>query len=93
MNKTILTMRSKKTKQEIFMDSYRLFITKEIPPQMMHDYLNDQDGDATSNLQSFIVLNMRKEISDWCTGIGIIEATELLYNEALYNGNLSQNQL
>jgi hypothetical protein len=32
---------------------------------------------------------MNPGISDWCTGIGIIEAVEHLYQTALENGNLS----
>jgi hypothetical protein len=56
---------------------------------MLNDYMNDEDGEATFELQCWIVNNMRSEILDWCTGIGIIEAVENLYETALENGNLS----
>ena len=52
-------------------------------------YMNDEDGEATSRLQCWVVNNMRGEIMDWCSGIGIIEAVEHLYKTALENGNLS----
>jgi hypothetical protein len=82
-------MRSTKTKEQIFRDGFGLFTNGQIPNDMFNDYMNDEDGEATSRLQWWCVDNMRGEIMDWCTGIGIIEAVEHLYKTALENGNLS----
>jgi len=82
-------MKSNKTKAKIYKDGFGLFTNGQIPTEIFNNYLNDEDGDATSRLQWWIVDNMRGEIMDWCTGIGIIEAVEHLYKVALENGNLS----
>jgi hypothetical protein len=81
-------MKSKKTKEQIFIDGFSLFINKQIPTDIFNAYMNDINGEATAELQYWIVNNMRKEIMDWCTAIGIIEAVEHLYQTALENGNL-----
>lgn len=78
-------MRSTKTKEQIFRDGFSLFTNGQIPNEIFNSYMNDEDGDTTSRLQWWCVDNMRGEITDWCTGIGIIEAVELLYENA--NGN------
>ena len=83
--------RSNKTKEEIFRDGFSLFVNKIVPKPLLDGYLKDLetfDGEATSNLQVWIVNNLKPELNDWITGIGIIEAVELLYNSALENGNL-----
>ena len=77
------------TKEKIYRDSFSLFTNGRIPDGMFNDYINDKEGEATLILQWWIIDNMRGEISDWCTGIGIIEAVEHLYNCALENGNLT----
>lgn len=82
-------MRSKKSKEQIFRDGFSLFIIGNIPDDLFNAYLNDKDGEATSNLQFWIVNNMKPQISDWATGIGIIEAVELMYETSRDNGNLS----
>jgi hypothetical protein len=82
-------MRSLKTKEQIFRDGFSLFVNGCIPDDIFEGYMNDEDGEATLKLQIWIVNNMRGEICDWATGIGIIEAVELLYESALENGNLS----
>jgi hypothetical protein len=81
-------MRSRKTKEQIFRDGFGLFINTQIPNDIFNAYMNDEDGEATFELQYWIVNNMRTEIIDWCTAIGIIEAVEHLYKTALENGNL-----
>ena len=85
-------MRSTKTKEQIFTNSLSLFVDEPIPNELLQNYLNDTTGDYTSDLQGWIVFHMKDEISDWCTGIGIIEAVKHLYNTALENGNLSLDQ-
>ena len=82
--------RSNKTKEQIFRDSFQLFTNGRIPDEIFNGYMNDTDGEGASRLQWWIVDNMRGEIIDWCTGIGIIEAVENLYKTALENGNLSE---
>ena len=83
-------MRSNKTKEQIYRDSFSLFVNGRIPNKILDDYLNDQDGEGSSNIQCWIVNNMRDEIMDWCTGIGIMDAVDILYNEAKANGNLKE---
>jgi hypothetical protein len=75
-------------KDKIFREAFNLFVNKQIPNDIFNGYMNDQDGEGASRLQWWIVDNMRGEISDWCTGIGIIEAVEHLYQVALSNGNI-----
>jgi len=82
-------MRSIKTKEQIFRDGFSLFVNGQIPDDIFQGYMNDEDGEATSRLQFWIVDNMRGEIYDWATGIGIIEAVESMYESALANGNLN----
>jgi hypothetical protein len=82
-------MKSNKTKEQIFRDSLSLFVNEYIPDDILKSYLNDEDGEATMELQGWILNNMRGEIQDWCTGIGIIEAVEHLYETALENGNIN----
>ncbi len=78
-------MRSRKTKEQIFKDGFSLFTNGQIPSDIFNAYMSDED---TFKLQCWVVNNMRGEIMDWCTGIGIIEAVEHLYTTALENGNL-----
>ena len=40
-----------------------------------------------SKLQDFVSDNLKKEIK-WSTAIGIIEAVDHIYNEAISNGNI-----
>ena len=82
-------MRSTKTKEQIFRDGFGLLTNGQIPNDIFNGYMADEDGEGTFELQCWIVNNMRGEIMDWATGVGIIEAVELLYESALENGNLS----
>lgn len=79
---------STKTREEILKEAFSLFVNRKIPDNIFQEYINDTEGEGTSNLQCWIVNNMRGEIKDWCTGIGIIEAVEHLYKVAKENGNL-----
>ncbi len=81
-------MRSNKTKEQIYRDAFGLFTNGSIPDEIFNAYMNDTDGEGASRLQWWCVDNMRGELLDWCTGIGIIEAVEILYNVAHENGNL-----
>jgi hypothetical protein len=77
--------------EEKIKETFRLFLTKEIPQDLFNSYINDSfgehDGEGFSKLQDFVVDNLKKEIS-WSTAIGVIEAVEHIYNEAISNGNL-----
>lgn len=75
-------------KEELAKNFLGLFVDSEIPDQLIEDYLDDEDGEGTSNLQAWIIYNMKSSISDWCTGIGIIETFEHNYSAALENGNI-----
>jgi hypothetical protein len=81
-------MKSNKTKNEILKDAFGLFINNTIPDEIFNGYIDDKDGNGSFELQYWIVNHMKDEISDWCTGIGIIEAVEHLYKTALENGNI-----
>ena len=82
-------MKSNKTKLEIYQDVFRLFLKFEVPSDMLLSYIHDKDGEAASVIQEFIVNNLEDEITDWCTGIGVMETADLLYKEALANGNVN----
>lgn len=41
----------------------------------------------SSDLQDFVVSHLKEDLI-WSTGIGIIEATQKIVQEAMYNGNL-----
>ena len=84
----ICKMKSNKTKEQIYRISFGLFTNGHIPDEIFNGYMNDEDGEGTSRLQWWCVDNMRGDIMDWCTGIGIIEAVEHLYQCAKENGNL-----
>jgi hypothetical protein len=84
-------VRSNKTKERIFRDGFSLFVNGHIPDDIFQEYMDDliiKDGRGSFKLQCWIVYNMKDDIDDWVTGIGIIEAVELLYESALENGNL-----
>lgn len=79
-----------KTKEEIAKNFISLFVNYEIPDELIEDYLDDEDGEATLGLQTWIIYNMKPSLADWCTGIGVIESFELCYNSAIENGNISE---
>jgi hypothetical protein len=81
-----------KIKEQIFKDGFGLFTNGQIPKDIFNAYMIDEDGEATFELQCWVVNNMRVEIRDWCTGIGIIEAVEHLYKTAIENGNLHKRR-
>ena len=80
--------KNRKNKKMLAKNFISLFVHNEIPDELIEDYLNDEDGEGTANLQAWIIYNMKPSISDWCTGIGVIESFELCYNSAIENGNI-----
>jgi hypothetical protein len=82
-------MRSNKTKEQCYRDALGLMVNGRIPDKIIKDYINGED-DAHLPLVDFICRNIRGEISDWSTCIGILEAADHLYECALENGNLTE---
>lgn len=81
-----------KTKKEYYQDVFGLMVNGKIPDEILDNYINDIGDDNYSLLADYVINNMRGEIMGWATAIGIIEAVEHIYNEALANGNiLSEN--
>lgn len=81
-------MRSNKTKEQIYRYSFSLFTYGSVPDNLLKSWIDNED-DSHIAIQEWCVNNMKKEIQDWCTGIGIIESVEHLYECAYDNGNLS----
>lgn len=79
-----------KTKKQYYQDVFGLLVNGKIPDKILDDYINDIGDDNYSPLANFVVNNIRGEIMDWSTGIGIIEAVEHIYNEAVSNGNIKE---
>ncbi len=71
-------------KEKILRSTFALLTNGYIPDEVFSEYM---DGDF-EKIQCWCVNNMRGELMDWCTGIGIIEAVELMYNVAIENGNI-----
>jgi len=80
--------KSNKTKPECYKDAFGLLLNKDVPDSILERYLNDIDGEGAYELQRFIVNNMKHELVDWSTGIGILEAVDKMYECALENGNV-----
>lgn len=71
------------TRADALKDVIQLFTNGSIPSDILKGYLEDETGEGSMLMQSWIINNMRGEILGWCTGIGIIEAAEHLYETAL----------
>ncbi len=69
-------------------DVFELFLQKPVPEDIFNNYVTDKNGEGLLILQDFCINNMKREILNWCTGIGIIEACEYLYRCAVENGNI-----
>lgn len=54
-------MKSNKTKEQIYKETFDVFTKKEVPLKMLRAYMNDEDGQATSDLQCWIVNNMKTQ--------------------------------
>lgn len=82
-----MAIKSNKTKEQVYRETFALFTNGHIPDEIFNAFMNDEYGEGASRMQFWCVDNMRGEIMDWCTGIGIIEAVEHLYQCAVENGN------
>ena len=79
-----------KTKKEYYQDVFGLMVNERIPDEILDNYINDVGDDSYSPLADYVLNNMRGEIMDWSTAIGIIEAVEHIYKEAVSNGNIKE---
>ena len=83
-------IKNKEDKKNIYRAAFSCLVNGYIPDKILDDYL-DEKGDGFAKLQGWVVNNMRGELMDWCTGVGIIEAVEHFYETALENGNIVEN--
>ena len=55
------------------------------------DYLNNKSSDKYyDKWKDFIAMNLRPELSQWSTVIGVLESMDKLYEEAQMNGNFNE---
>ena len=76
------------SKLNLYKNILSLFISKLPDDKIILDYFTKDD--AHLELQDWIGMNLRKEIY-WSTAIGVIEACDLILNEARDNGNLKSD--
>jgi hypothetical protein len=76
------------SKLNLYKNILSLFISKLPDDKIILDYFTKDD--AHLELQDWIGMNLRKEIY-WSTAIGVIEACDLILNEARSNGNLKSD--
>lgn len=78
-----------KTKFDIYKSAFDLFLNHSIPEKILNDYLTQDyfEAEDVFDIQDFISCNLKKEII-WSTAIGIMDAVEVMYEEAVANGNI-----
>lgn len=79
----------KNKKLIVYNSAFKLFLNKEVPYRMLVDYIEHPYDEQANRLQDFIGVNMKSELLVWSTAIGIMDAVDILYKEALNNGNLN----
>lgn len=67
---------------QIHYHAFSFFVEKKPPMEMVIKYFN---GDS-SDMQDYIVGNLKEGLF-WSTGVGVLDAVDLLINEAESNGN------
>jgi hypothetical protein len=72
-------------KIKCYLDFFSLVLRRNPSQKLMKRYFTEDD--VYPELADFVLNNMRKQIN-WSTAIGIIEAAEHIYNEAISNGNI-----
>jgi hypothetical protein len=80
-----------KKKINYYQDVFSLFLKKEVPERILKKYLNEETDDHVSELSDFIGMNMKNPISEWSTCIGVLDAVDTIYNEAIINGNIKRD--
>jgi hypothetical protein len=63
-----------------------LFTTSEVPDNILIEYIEQTDK-GNEEMQDWIGLNIKPEV-EWSTAIGIMDACDLIVNEAANNGNI-----
>ena len=76
------------SKLNLYKNTLSLFIDKLPDDKIILDYFTMED--AHLELQDWVGMTLRKEIY-WSTAIGVIEACDLILNEARSNGNLKSD--
>lgn len=76
------------SKLNLYKNTLSLFIDKLPDDKIILDYFTMED--AHLELQDWIGMNLRKEIY-WSTAIGVMDACDLILNEARSNGNLKSD--
>ena len=84
-------MRIQISKKECYKTTFRLLVNGEIPDKVLDDYINEVDDSYTA-LADYVINNMRGEIQEWSTAIGIIEAVDRIYECAVENGNIQTEE-
>jgi hypothetical protein len=74
------------TKFYYYQSVFSLFLNKKVPIKILAPYVNGVE-DSYVELADFVGNNLKKEI-EWSTAIGIIEAVDNIYAEAIFNGNI-----
>jgi hypothetical protein len=82
-----------KTKKDYYLDIFGLLVNGKIPDEILDNYINDVGEDSYTPLADYVSNNMRGEIMDWSTAIGIIEAVDHIYHEAIANGNIKNRDM
>ncbi len=75
-------------KIKYYKEAFSMFLTKEVPDELIHNYINEIGDNHYSPLSDFIGMSLKKPISEWTTNLGIVEAVDLIVNEAIINGNI-----
>lgn len=78
-------MQSKKTKLEIFREGISLFIETPLPEDLFLEYCQDDEryGKGEQALRVWINFNLKDNVRDWITANSVLNAVELLYNNAV----------
>jgi len=79
-----------KTKKDYYLDVFKLLLTEPVPTNVIDGFINDEDSEGYATIADFVGMHMKPEISEWSTSLGLIEGVELMYWEAVQNGNIKE---
>jgi len=82
-----------KNKKDYYLEIFSLFLTDSVPMTILDDFMKSDHDDGYTIIADFIGMHMKPEISEWSTCLGIVEAVEIIYNEAVMNGNIKDIML
>ncbi len=75
-----------KNMPKLYQKVFSLFLDEEPPLKLIEDWLYEREDLAILYLQDYIILNLKREVS-WSTAIGIIDAAQIIIDEAIANDN------